>query len=92
MRERVIAWEGRLDAPVANRLLADLALLRGARTIVLDLSAVTYMDAACFGVLTQLIRLTWTRNGEVILRNPSPPVVEKLREGQLDQVVKTEVK
>ncbi len=89
---RVIAWEGRLDAPVANRLLADLALLRGQRTIVLDLSLVTYMDAACFAVMVQLIRLTWTRNGEVVLRNPSAAVLEKLRESQLDHAVKTEIK
>ncbi len=89
---RVIAWQGRLDAPVANRLLADLALLRGQRRVVFDLSAVTYMDAACFGVMMQLIRLVWTRNGEVLLRSPSPPVLEKLREGQLLDVVKTEVK
>lgn len=89
---RVIIWEGRLDAPVANRLLADLALLRGQRQVVLDLAAVSYMDAACFGVLVQFIRLVWTRNGEVILRNPSPAVVEKLRQGQLLDVIKTEVK
>ncbi|MBX3172142.1 MAG: STAS domain-containing protein [Candidatus Eremiobacteraeota bacterium] len=89
---RVITWQGRLDAPVANRLLADLALLRGQRRVELELSGVTYMDAACFGVMMQLIRLVWTRNGEVVLRSPSPPVWEKLREGQLLEVVKTEVK
>lgn len=89
---RTIVWEGRLDAPVANRLLADLALLRGQRRVVLDLSRVSYMDAACFGVMMQLIRLVWTRNGEVVLRAPSPPVLEKLRDGQLLEVVKTEVK
>ena len=89
---RVIAWTGRLDAPVANRLLTDLALLRGQRRVVLDLSGVTYMDAACFAVLVQLIRLVWTRNGEVTLRSPSAPVLEKLRQGQLLDVVKTEVK
>lgn len=88
MRERLIRWEGRLDAPVANRLLGDIALLRGCRLLVLDLSAVTYMDAACFGVMVQLIRLVWTRNGEVQLRSPSPSVLEKLRESQLDQIIR----
>lgn len=38
----------------------------------------------------------WTRSGEVILRSPRLPVLEKLREGQLLDVVKvapkTEVK
>lgn len=87
MRERVITWEGRLDAPVANRLLSDMALLRGQRRVVLDLAGVTYLDSACFAVLVQLIRLVWTRNGEVILRRPSQPVLEKLKSSQLDQVV-----
>ncbi len=65
---------------VVNDLLAP----RGAR-VVLDLSAVTYMNSQGLGQLVQLVAQANMMEGRVVLATPQPFVADVLAATQLDR-------
>jgi anti-anti-sigma factor len=71
---RIVAVEGPLRMPV-NRAVRDnvRALLRqGERVIVLDLAAVTRIDAAGVGELVRAFKMAAAVNGRLRITNASP--------------------
>ena len=84
---RIVAVEGPLRMPV-NRAVRDnvRALLRqGERVIVLDLAAVTRIDAAGVGELVRAFNMAAAVNGRLRITNASPWVSEVLeRAGVFD--------
>ena len=84
---RVVAVEGPLRRPV-NRVLRGSvrALLgQGERVIVLDLAAVTRIDAAGVGELVRAFNMAAAVNGRLRIANASPWVSEVLeRAGVFD--------
>lgn len=82
-----LVWRGHLDASCSGLLLADFAKVHGCSQVDLDLSEVTYMDSAAFGILVQLLLNVWSWNGQMKLSNPSPAVQEKLRSSLLQEAL-----
>jgi anti-anti-sigma factor len=84
---RIVPVEGPLRVPV-NRAVRDnvRALLRqGERVIVLDLAAVTRIDAAGVGELVRAFNMAAAVNGRLRITNASPWVSEVLeRAGVFD--------
>jgi len=77
---RVVTVEGPLRVPVNRAVRDDVRTLlrRGERLIVLDLAAVTRIDAAGVGELVRAFNLTAGANGRLRITNASPWVREVL--------------
>jgi len=65
-----------------------LPLDRGCRRLVLDLSGVTFMDAAAVGLLVAVREAYRDRGGVLVLANPSRPVRRILTLTNLDELLK----
>lgn len=77
--ECVVRVQGDLDWATHHHLedaLAPLLQATGLRHLVLDLSAVSYIDSAGLAALVQARRALWDRGGQVVLRC-CPPVVHR---------------
>lgn len=84
-----LSWSGHLNAHCSSRLLADFVRLAEHPRVRLDLSAVESMDAAAFGILTQLILTVWSHQGFFELTHPSPVVQEKLATSYLKDALES---
>jgi anti-sigma B factor antagonist len=76
-RTHVVAPHGEIDALTAPRLgrrLLDLAE-EGKRLMVLDLSAVTFMDSTGISVIVNALRQLTTRRGNLVLVCPTERVL-----------------
>jgi anti-anti-sigma factor len=72
----VARLEGDLDVTVASAVREALseAIERGCRNVVLDLSAVAYVDSSCIALLVWLNRALEPRDGRLVLAGASPDV------------------
>lgn len=69
----VLRATGEVDMAVADDFLRrGLGCLDGAESVVVDLSAVTFMDSSGLGVLVKLRSEASVREKEIALRDPSP--------------------
>lgn len=65
----------RLDAQASRPLRAALEqALQAHPTLILDLSAIGFMDSAALGVLLHTLRLASAGGGQLALANVNPPV------------------
>jgi anti-anti-sigma factor len=84
-RTHVVHVEGPLRTPVSRVLRHDVStlLLRGERRIILDLSAVSRIDAAGVGELIRTFNMTTAANGGLRIVNATGRVRELLDRAQL---------
>jgi len=80
--------EARLDALCAagfRRALQD-CVAQGARRLVIDLSATTFVDSSGLGALVSALRKL-PGPGSLVLRGVTPPVERALRLARLDRIL-----
>ena len=84
----VLRPRGRLDGSQANRLRAQLVqeLGVGPRQVVVDLSAVDFIDSMGIGLLAVLAKHARAAGGEVVLCNVQAPVRRSLEVTHMHQV------
>ncbi|HEY1465939.1 MAG TPA: STAS domain-containing protein [Acidimicrobiales bacterium] len=73
----IVTVTGEIDfstAPRLRRALAEALHARGPETVV-DLSAVSFIDASGIGVLMGAVNLAHSEGGQLVLRHPSRPVL-----------------
>lgn len=72
---------GELDIAATGDLVAILTAQEaaGRTSIVLDLSAVTFMDCACLGILVGARQRLTALGGDLLMTNVSKPVLRLLR-------------
>jgi anti-anti-sigma factor len=82
---------GELDAsrlPHAGALLEQILTLRP-RTVVFDLTACPYLDAAAIGWLLDIHRRLYQTRAQLVLREPSPRLRRLLQVAHVDDVLTT---
>ena len=91
--QAVLGVRGEVDLISAPELAAvlDAVIDRGHRSVVLDLSALTFMDAAGLGVIADAVRRLRHQGGVVTIRCPSAMVRRLLDITKLAQVVHLEL-
>ena len=75
--EWIVTVHGEIDVATSPRLKTELVSLldRDARTIVLDLSATTFIDSSGLGVLVGALKRLREHNGDaIVLRGLQEPV------------------
>jgi anti-anti-sigma factor len=88
--ERTILYaRGELDLDTAPRLLAEVErrLAGGARGIVIDLGALTFIDSTGLGTLVGCWRRAERTNATFQLVNPTPDVAMTLEITGLDRIL-----
>ncbi|MBO3747253.1 STAS domain-containing protein [Streptosporangiaceae bacterium NEAU-GS5] len=86
----VVAVEGELDlftAPFLRDEVRD-AIKQDGSTLVLDLTALSFMDSSGLSVLIEAWRLATSEGGGVALAAPQAPVARILRTTGLDRRIK----
>jgi anti-anti-sigma factor len=81
-RSVILRLEGRMDYPTHRdfRDASDKALeAPEVDAIVIDLALVEFMDSAALGMLLLLKEKATLRDRKVILRNPSPTILQVLK-------------
>ncbi len=83
----VTIGETRMDAAVAPELKHQIAQLLddGATRIVLDLSAVTFMDSSSLGALVSLLKMVGNR-GDLIIAGAKGIVADLFKLTRMDRV------
>jgi anti-sigma B factor antagonist len=76
-------------SPQLKQALVDVLHTKGPDTVV-DLSAVSFVDASGIGVLVGAANLATSGGGRLILRHPSPAVLFLLDHLELDGVLAVE--
>jgi len=91
-RTHIVRVEGPLRTPVRRVLRQSVRalLLRGERRIVLDLSAVSRIDAEGVGELVRTFNMTSAMNGALRIVNPTAWVREILERAHLFDVLSGE--
>ncbi len=86
--ERLLSPAGRLDAASAPVLQAALkaALAEDETRLLIDLSAVEFLDSTGLGILVGALKAARKVGGDLRLASPSPPVARLLRLTTLDRV------
>lgn len=89
--DRVVLASGEIDMESSPRLLAEIqrATGRGARLVV-DLSAVTYMDSSGIAVLIQGLKAAKQREQQFVLRRPSAKVLAVIELADLQLLFRIE--
>jgi anti-sigma B factor antagonist len=74
--ETMVSAAGELDVNTAPELREQLARLvtEGARTVVVDLAAVTFVDSTALSVLVSALKRLRQADGDLQLEAPSPSV------------------
>lgn len=73
----IVSVDGALDpetSPTLRNILVDLVESQGNLSLVVDLSALTFVDSTAIGVICALERELSARNGHLVVREPSPAV------------------
>jgi anti-sigma B factor antagonist len=86
---QVLVVAGELDlfgVPDLKRTLAEL-IERGVRRVVVDLSAVTFLDSTALGVILGAMRRLRARGGELAVVNLNPSITQLLEITGLDQML-----
>ena len=86
--ERLFSLAGRLDAASAPALQAALeeALADGETRLLVELSAIEFLDSTGLGILVGGLKAARKAGGDLRLVSPSPPVARLLRLTTLDRV------
>ena len=89
----IVPVEGPLRVPVNRAVRANVRALlrRGERMIVLDLAAVTRIDAAGVGELVRALNMTAAVNGRLRITNASPWVRNVLERAGVFDLLSGEV-
>lgn len=87
-RTQLVEIVGRLDNAHAATLTghAEDALARGRPHLILDMSAVTFINSAGLRALMQIVKRAVAANGSLTIINPSGPVEKVLELVGLDTV------
>lgn len=82
-----VVGEARMDAAVAPELKHQIAQLLedGSTRIVLDLSAVTFMDSSSLGALVSLLKMVGNR-GDLIIAGAKGIVADLFKLTRMDRV------
>jgi anti-sigma B factor antagonist len=85
----VVAAEGELDLATAPVLLEEALRLisRGHDRLVIDLSAVSFLDSSGINALVRIMRSARTSGGTVAIAAPPRPVAKVFELSGLDQVL-----
>jgi anti-sigma B factor antagonist len=86
---QVLVVTGELDlfgVPDLKRRLAEL-IERGIWRVVVDLSAVTFLDSTALGALLGGMRRLRARGGDLLVVNTDPGITQLLRVTGLDQML-----
>ncbi len=82
------AWTGRIDAAaVESKAVLPVVPVEGATHVLLDASAVSFMDSTGLGLLIKSCRRTADAGGTLILLRPSPAVADLLKTMKLDRYI-----
>ena len=89
---RVLAVAGELDLYTAPQLRTalDRELDGGARALVLDLTATTFMDSTALGVLIAALKALEPSGGRLVVATSRPSIVKTLAITGLDRAVAVE--
>jgi anti-anti-sigma factor len=81
--------DAKLTYPVLSPFFAELRGIveSGARKLIIDLGAVTYIDSASIGCLLDIHRLLEERGGSVKLSRPNPRVQTMLSMVLVDKIL-----
>jgi len=83
----IVSAEGELDAYAAPELTESFATVAEARQVVVDLSAVSFMDSTALGILVRTIREIGERGDSVRLVLPETSARRIFEITMLDQVL-----
>lgn len=85
----IVRLEGRLDAQVADETRAALEALapEGTARLVIDLSAVPFVDSSGLGALVAVLKAVRRRGGELRLAAPSEQARKLLKLTTLERVL-----
>ena len=88
----VVAARGELDVATAAGLQNALETARssGARRLIADLAAVTFLDSAALGVIVKSARKLRMNGGELVVVTDDPRIVRVFEITGLDNVVRLE--
>ena len=92
--EVVVKIAGELDMATAPRLRDELLRLadEGVRLLTVDLSDMSFVDAAGIGVLARCLRRQRAGGGDLVLRSPRPTTTKVLALTGLDRAFAVEDK
>ena len=89
----IVHVTGEIDLITRDTLVSMLnEAASGGRNVTLDLSRTTYMDSTGLNVLLELRHSQIAAGLDLVLRNPSDPVLRTLRYAGLDEVFTIEVR
>ena len=83
----IVSAEGELDAYAAPELTACFATVSAARDVVVDLSAVPFLDSTVLGIVVRTVREIGERGGAVRLVLPETAARRIFEITMLDQVL-----
>ncbi len=84
----LIVWEGRADsARLASASLGRPLPGAGKRVVVLDVSAVTFIDSTALGAILSGFRAATAKGGGLVLLRPSEPVRKLFEAVKLDRLI-----
>jgi anti-sigma B factor antagonist len=88
----IVAARGELDVATAAGLQNALETARssGARRLIADLAAVTFLDSAALGVIVKSARKLRMNGGELVVVTDDPRIVRVFEITGLDNVVRLE--
>ena len=88
---RVIALHGEMDLYTSVKLRATIMdnLQDQPASVVIDLTALTYIDSSGIALFTDLRNLTCDRGAEFALLNPLNRVQASVKQAALDNIFKT---
>jgi anti-sigma B factor antagonist len=83
----IVSAEGELDAYAEGELTAAFAGLGDGRAVVIDLSAVSFMDSTALGVIVRTVRESGERGDHIRLVLPKKAARRIFEITMLDQVL-----
>lgn len=84
---RVVVARGDVDLDSSPRLAAAIReALRGAKTVIVDLSGVGYMDSSGVATLVQGFKMAGREGADFRLRDPAPRVTAVLELAELHRL------
>lgn len=85
-----VSWSGRVDASTVRSGMISLPKLDpGKPGVLLDLSAVTFLDSTGLGLIIKLYKASESSGGKLILFRPAPSVSQTLRILKIDRLIPT---
>ncbi len=88
----VIAIGGEVDMYTAQQLERDLAAVaaRGGKTVVVDFSAVSFIDSTVLGVLVRELKRLGPAGGELLIVSDDPRILRAFEITGLDRMFRIE--